>query len=117
MLHELFNEFIYVKFGVAGPQPISPVPYPRTPRPQPQPFSGVPFLNISLSFHGPSPAETPKYKGPSQHRSWQFGPHSTEPNMQYEIRTVFTNEPSIPHENTPWRYQNSYLNYWKCVST
>jgi hypothetical protein len=120
-LHELFDEFIYTRFGATGPQPataggspLSPVPYPRPPRPQPQPKTGA--LHIPLSFHGPSPTETPQHKGSSQHGPWRYGPHSTKPNKQYEIRTGFSNKPSFPHENEPWRYPDSDLDYWKCVS-
>ena len=79
MLYELFNEFIYTRFGATGRQPttasggpFSPVPYPKPPMPQPQPKTGV--LHIPLSFHGPGPAETPQQKGPPQHGPRQYGP-------------------------------------------
>ena len=121
MLHELFNGFIYTALGAAGRQstivgggPFSPVPYPR---PQPQLFLGIPFLNISLSFPGPSSAETPQHKGLSQHGSRQYGPHRTKPKKRYEIPTVSSNEPSFPRgEILPYRYPDDNLNYWRCVS-
>ena len=118
MLHELFNGFIYTVLGAPGRQPtivggdpFSPVPYPR---PQSQLFSGIPFLNISLSFPGPSPEETPQHNGLSRHGPRQYGPHRTKPKKRYEIPTVSSNEP-FPGVILPYRYPDDNLNYWRCV--